>query len=79
MTAFRILNSSEESSGETRMVLRISLPPITACVRSGEISKAEIAMAVLWVTVCGSPGLYKRISLEPKIPLVGRDAVPRLH
>lgn len=67
MSAFRILNSSEEWSGETRIVLRISLPAITACVRSGDMSKAVIAIPVLWVTVCGSPGLHKR-ALE-MIPL----------
>lgn len=39
------------------MVLRISLPPMTAWVRSGDISRAVIAMPVRWVTVCGSPGL----------------------
>ena len=60
MIALRILNSSDKRSGETWMVLRISLPAITACVRSGEMSKAAIAMPVLWVTVCGSPGLYRR-------------------
>lgn len=57
MMALRRLNSSEEWSGETRMVLRISLPPMTACVRWGEMSKAVIGMPVLWVTVCEEPGL----------------------
>lgn len=50
MIALRKLYSSEEWSGDTRMVLRISLPPITAWVRWGEISKAEMGMPVLWVT-----------------------------
>lgn len=55
--ALRRLNSSDEWSGETRMVFRISLPPITACVRCGEMSKAEIGMPVLCVTVWEAPGL----------------------
>lgn len=59
MIALRRLNSSEEWSGETRMVLRISFPPMTACVRCGEMSRAAIGMPVLWVTVCDAPGLER--------------------
>lgn len=59
MTAFRTLNSSEEWSGETRIVLRISLPAMTACVRWGEMSSAAMGIPVLWVTVWGSPGLQE--------------------
>jgi hypothetical protein len=57
MIALRRLNSSDEWSDRTRIVLSISFPPTTACVRCGEISKAAIEMPVLWVTVCDAPGL----------------------
>lgn len=50
------------------MVLRISLPPMTACVLCGEISRAVIGIPVRWVTVCGSPGL---VTLEGGVALFG--------
>ena len=46
--------------------MSISLPPMIACVLCGEISRAAIAMPVLWVTVCGSPGL---VTLELGVSL----------
>jgi hypothetical protein len=54
------------------MVLRISLPPMTACVLCGEISRALIGIPVRWVTVCGSPGLVmleEGVSFGPDLEL----------
>lgn len=39
------------------MVLRMSLPAMTAWERLGEMSRAAMEMPVLWVTVWEAPGL----------------------
>lgn len=44
------------------MVFRISFPPMTACVRCGEISRAAIGIPVLCVTVWDAPGLVEMLT-----------------
>jgi hypothetical protein len=59
-----MLNSSDEESGDTRIVLKTSRPAMTACVFCGEMSNEAIASPVRCVTVCDAPGLFSGLILQ---------------